>query len=113
SKSADAASVSKAAVAASSGREAASASDGQTPLFKDGDKINFIGNSITHGGEFHTNIMLFYATRFPDRQLTFYKPGIWGDNSNDILKRLDTDILPKQADWSILMAGMNDVNRSL
>ncbi|WP_066831601.1 SGNH/GDSL hydrolase family protein [Rufibacter ruber] len=85
----------------------------ETGLFKDGDKVNFIGNSITHGGEFHTNILLFYATRFPERNITFYNSGIWGDNASDMLRRLDTDILTNDADWSIIMAGMNDVNRAL
>ncbi|MFT2010514.1 cellulase family glycosylhydrolase [Pontibacter sp. 13R65] len=82
-------------------------------LFKSGEKINFIGNSITHGGEYHLHVLLYYATRFPNQKVTFYNSGISGDNANDIFRRLDSEIIPKQADWSVLMAGMNDVNRAL
>ncbi|WP_276499483.1 cellulase family glycosylhydrolase [Pontibacter litorisediminis] len=82
-------------------------------LFKNGDRVNFIGNSITHSGEFHNFILLYYATRFPDQKITFYNSGIWGDNANNFLRRMDTDILARPADWSVVMAGMNDVNRAL
>lgn len=85
----------------------------EDPLFKSGDKIAFIGNSITHNGDFHHYLLLYYATRFPDKKLTFYNLGIKGDNANSFLRRMDADIIPHQADWSIVMAGMNDLNRSL
>ncbi|NGM65951.1 cellulase family glycosylhydrolase [Sphingobacterium sp. SGR-19] len=82
-------------------------------LFKSGDKIAFIGNSITHNGDFHHYILLYYASRFPDKKVTFYNLGIKGDNANSFLRRMDADIVPHKADWSIVMAGMNDVNRGL
>ncbi|TYR37755.1 cellulase family glycosylhydrolase [Sphingobacterium phlebotomi] len=82
-------------------------------FFKDGERVNFIGNSITHNGDFHHYILTFYATRFPQEKVHFYNSGIKGDNANSFLRRMDADILPKKADWSIVMAGMNDVNRSL
>ncbi|WP_168193939.1 cellulase family glycosylhydrolase [Pontibacter sp. SGAir0037] len=82
-------------------------------IFKKGDRVNFIGNSITHGGEFHNFILLYYATRFPEAKITFYNSGIWGDNANSFLQRMDNDILKNPAEWSVVMAGMNDVNRGL
>ncbi|RRN77146.1 hypothetical protein EIM50_21085, partial [Pseudoxanthomonas sp. SGD-10] len=82
-------------------------------FFKDGDRVNFIGNSITHSGDFHHYILAYYATRFPHVKVTFYNSGIKGDNANSFLRRMDADILPKKANWSVVMAGMNDVNRSL
>ncbi|TJZ59929.1 hypothetical protein FAZ15_13645 [Sphingobacterium olei] len=82
-------------------------------FFKAGDKVSFIGNSITHSGDFHHYILLYYATRFPDKRLTFYNLGIKGDNANSFLRRMEADIVPNKANWSIVMAGMNDVNRSL
>ncbi len=82
-------------------------------MFKAGDKVNFIGNSITHSGGFHNDVLLYYATRFPQANIMFYNSGISGDNANDILRRIDEDILPRQATWSVIMAGMNDVNRAL
>jgi lysophospholipase L1-like esterase len=82
-------------------------------FFKDGESVNFIGNSITHGGEFHSYIQLYYATRFPSQRITFYNSGIWGDSANQILKRMDKDILVNKSDYAVVMAGMNDVNRVL
>lgn len=82
-------------------------------LFKAGDKVNFIGNSITHSGGFHNHVLLYYATRFPNEEILFLNSGISGDNANDIFRRLDDDIIPPNADWSVVMVGMNDVNRAL
>ncbi|MEO6134391.1 MAG: SGNH/GDSL hydrolase family protein, partial [Ginsengibacter sp.] len=70
-------------------------------------------NSITMDGKFHHYIELFYITRFPDRKVKFYNCGISGDVANGVLRRMDDDILVHQPTWSIVMLGMNDVNRSL
>ncbi|WP_082893440.1 cellulase family glycosylhydrolase [Rufibacter ruber] len=83
------------------------------PFFKEGERVNFVGNSITHGGYFHNYLLLFYATRFPNQKVVFYNSGIWGDNANSFLQRMDADILSKPAEYAVVMAGMNDVNRSL
>ncbi|MEO8766057.1 MAG: SGNH/GDSL hydrolase family protein [Ginsengibacter sp.] len=85
----------------------------QFHLFKDNDRVCFIGNSITMNGRFHNYIELFYVTRFPDRKIKFYNCGISGDVANGILRRMDSDILVHQPTWSVVMVGMNDVNRSL
>lgn len=82
-------------------------------IFKGGETVSFIGNSITHSGGFHNHILLYYATRFPNEEIVFLNAGISGDNANDIFRRLDDDIIPLGADWSIVMVGMNDVNRAL
>lgn len=82
-------------------------------IFKGGETVSFIGNSITHSGGFHNHILLYYATRFPNEEIVFLNAGISGDNANDIFRRLDDDIIPLNADWSIVMVGMNDVNRAL
>lgn len=85
--------------------------------FKNGETINFIGNSITHGvaneGSYHNYILLFQATRFPHEKITVRNLGIWGDNVSDIKRRLSHDILTVPAEKSLIMAGMNDVNREL
>lgn len=82
-------------------------------LFKGGESVSFIGNSITHSGGFHNHVLLYYATRFPNEEIMFLNAGISGDNANDIFRRLEDDIIPLNADWSIVMVGMNDVNRAL
>lgn len=84
----------------------------QFPLFKDGDRVCFIGNSITMNGRFHNYIELYYATRFPDRKIGFFNCGISGDVAGGMLRRMDSDILFHRPTWSVLMVGMNDVGRS-
>jgi lysophospholipase L1-like esterase len=82
-------------------------------IFKNGDTICFVGNSITHAGQYHEFIQLFYATRFPNTKLKIINSGISGDNANNILERLDTDVLVNHPDHVFLMTGMNDVVRTL
>ncbi len=85
----------------------------QNLLFKKGDKICFIGNSITHEGEFHHNIYQFYLTRFQKQEIEFYNCGISGDVTDGIIKRMDSDILIYKPTHVIIMIGMNDVRREL
>ncbi|MGH2646706.1 MAG: SGNH/GDSL hydrolase family protein [Ginsengibacter sp.] len=86
---------------------------GQVPLFKDGDTVCFVGNSITMNGRFHNYIELFYATRFPERAIQFFNCGISGDKTSDVLKRINTDVLIHHPTVCVVMLGMNDVGSSL
>ncbi len=81
--------------------------------FEQGSRICFVGNSITHAGGYHHNLLLFYMTRFPEIQLTFYNCGIGGDIAASVLKRMDGDILVNQPTHAVIMLGMNDLRRSL
>ncbi|PWJ57745.1 lysophospholipase L1-like esterase [Dyadobacter jejuensis] len=83
------------------------------PIFKDGDTVCFVGNSITNNALFYNYINLFYATRYPERKVKFVNCGISGDVTQGILNRMDSDILVHNPSWSVLMIGMNDVSRSL
>jgi len=85
----------------------------QSNLFHKGDRVCFVGNSITSNGEFYHNIMLYYVTRFPDQPLTFFNCGISGDVCSGVLKRMDDDILVHNPTHAVIKLGMNDVNRSL
>jgi lysophospholipase L1-like esterase len=80
-------------------------------LFKDGDRVCFIGNSITHSGEFHPDIFLYYATRFPKEKITFINCGVSGDAANEILTRMDSDIFVHKPTVAAFMVGMNDMIR--
>lgn len=81
-------------------------------VFKDGDRVCFIGNSITHGGAYWSFVMNFYVTRFPDRRIEFYNCGVSGDRASGILRRMERDILVHRPTVATLMTGMNDSNRS-
>ena len=59
------------------------------PFFKDGDTICFLGDSITHGGQYHEFLQLFYATRYPELNLSFHNCGISGDNATGMIERFE------------------------
>ena len=82
--------------------------DNNELLFKDGDRVVFIGNSITHGGLYHLYIQTYYQTRFPDRKIEFYNCGIGGDVTTNVLNRMDYDILPHKPTVAVIKLGMND-----
>jgi lysophospholipase L1-like esterase len=82
-------------------------------MFKDGDTVCFIGDSITHGGRYHSYVYLYYATRFPEREIRFVNCGISGDSASGGLRRLDWDVLVHKPTVAPIMMGMNDVNRGL
>ena len=85
----------------------------QSTLFHKGDRVCFVGNSITSNGEFYHNIMLYYVTRFPDQPVTFFNCGISGDVCSGVLKRMDEDILSHHPTHAVIKLGMNDVMRGL
>jgi endoglucanase len=79
--------------------------------FEDGDRVCFVGDSITHGGSYHTFIYLFYATRFPDRDIRMYNCGVAGDTAEGTIRRFEWDVEPKHPTIATVMLGMNDVGR--
>ena len=81
--------------------------------FASGDTVALVGDSITHGGAYPDYLYLFYATRFPQRKITFFNCGISGDTADGTLKRLDGDVLSHKPMVATLMLGMNDVSRNL
>ncbi len=81
--------------------------------FEDGDRVCFIGDSITHGGLYHAYIQLFYATRFPERNIQFFNCGISGDSAAGAVDRFAWDIGARRPTVATIMLGMNDVSRGL
>jgi len=79
-----------------------------TRPFKEGDKVAFVGNSITHIGHYHSYVWLFYMTHFPDCRIQIFNCGIGGDIAGGIYKRLDSDIFSKHPTVVFLAFGMND-----
>lgn len=84
----------------------------QPPIFNDGQKVVFFGDSITHGGWYYYYVQLFYATRFPERKLNLPNAGIAGATASGSLTRLDNDVLEQKPDQVYIMFGMNDVGRN-
>jgi lysophospholipase L1-like esterase len=76
--------------------------------FQKGDRVVFVGNSITDGGHYHSYIWLYYMTRFPDRRITCLNAGIGGDVIGQINDRFEDDVLSKKPTVLTLTWGMND-----
>ncbi|NQZ68576.1 MAG: SGNH/GDSL hydrolase family protein, partial [Lentisphaeria bacterium] len=83
------------------------------PAFKKGDRICFFGDSIFHGGQIEADVLLFYATRFPDAPLEVINCGVAGDMASRAIPRLDWDLKARKPNVTVLMLGMNDVGRWL
>ncbi|MDO4820011.1 MAG: hypothetical protein Q3994_06530, partial [Prevotella sp.] len=83
----------------------ASANAQQVAPFKQGDRVCFVGNSITDGGHYHSYIWLYYMTHFPYVDMWMANCGIGGDTSENILKRLDGDVFAKRPNVITLTFG--------
>lgn len=79
--------------------------------FRDGETVCFLGDSITHGRQYHGLIYAYYLTRFPERTIRFVNAGIAGDSAGGALGRLEEDVISKSPSTVVVMLGMNDVGR--
>ena len=78
------------------------------PAFVSGDRVALVGDSITHGGHYHSYIWLYYMTRFPDMPLTIMNCGVGGDTAENIINRWDWDVIRRNPTYITLTFGMND-----
>jgi lysophospholipase L1-like esterase len=76
--------------------------------FKAGDRVVFLGNSITDGGHYHSYIWLYYMTHLPNTRITCFNAGIGGDAVKQMTTRLDADVLSKKPTVLTITWGMND-----
>ena len=76
--------------------------------FQKGDRVTFVGNSITDGGHYHSYIWLYYMTHFPKMRVWMANCGVGGDTAKDILARFDDDVLTKNPSVLTFTFGMND-----
>lgn len=76
--------------------------------FKDGDRVAFLGNSITHAGFYESYIWLYYMTHFPDKELKILNAGSGGDVAGQMNARFEEDVLPMDPNIVVLTFGMND-----
>lgn len=78
---------------------------------KDGDTLVFLGDSITQAGTqpegYITLFKLFCGVNGYDVKII--NAGIGGHKSNDMLARLDRDVLSRKPDWVSISCGVNDV----
>lgn len=78
---------------------------------KDGQKIAFLGDSITQAGADPKGYVRLVISGLEANGVnaTAIPAGISGHKSNDMLARLERDVLSKKPDWMTLSCGVNDV----
>ncbi len=75
---------------------------------KDGDRVIFIGDSITHQCLYTQYVENFYYTRYPNLHIHFRNAGVGGDRAQDALDRFDDDIASFKPTVATILLGMND-----
>jgi lysophospholipase L1-like esterase len=87
------------------------AAEDRTLVVKAGETIAFMGDSITAGGAKKNGFLTFVmdALNKEGLELTRIAAGKSGHKSNDMLARLDRDVISKNPDWMTLSCGVNDV----
>lgn len=87
-------------------------------LFTPGQKLLFIGDSITDAGRspflplgdgYVQKFQELIQVRYPDLKLSILNRGISGDTTRDLLSRWERDVLQLQPDWLFIQIGINDV----
>lgn len=80
-------------------------------LVKAGEKIAFMGDSITQEGAGKTGYVTLTmdALNKEGLNLTCIPAGKSGNKSSDMLARLDDSVISKKPDWMVLSCGVNDV----
>ena len=78
--------------------------------FADGERIAFLGDSITHGGGYVADLQVAWKVRHPGSRPVFLNAGIGGDTAKRGFDRVETDLAAMRPDRVVVMFGMNDVN---
>ena len=90
---------------------AASAAFGEL-IVRDGDTLAFLGDSITQQGQEKTDgyvNLVIRSLAIEGVNVKSVKAGISGHKSNDMLARLERDVLSKKPNVMTLSCGVNDV----
>lgn len=77
-------------------------------FFQKGDRIVFLGDSITEQYQYSNYIELYLTTRFPDWNLFFLNAGIGGDTANGGANRFQKHVLDEKPNAITINFGMND-----
>jgi lysophospholipase L1-like esterase len=90
-------------------------------LFQSGDKVLFIGDSITDCGRrdahaplghgYVRKITELVTAKYPERDIAYVNKGIGGDIVEGLEGRWDTDVIAEQPDWLSVKIGINNASR--
>ncbi len=81
---------------------------GHGVLLRKGDRVVFLGDSITDEELYPGHVARIVRNAWPDSNMTFYNSGIALNRAVDVLARLERDVLPLHPQWVILCVGVND-----
>jgi lysophospholipase L1-like esterase len=79
---------------------------------KDDDVVVFFGDSITRGffgSNFINALKKLVAERANDAGFHFINAGRDGDMIDDLLLRVETDVVAEGPDWVVVLVGINDI----
>jgi lysophospholipase L1-like esterase len=77
-------------------------------FFKPGDRVVFLGDSITEQYQYSSTIELYLTTRFPKGNMLFLNAGIGGDTAGGGAGRFMTHVLAEKPTAVTIDFGMND-----
>jgi|SRR5579883_1152597 len=77
-------------------------------FFKKGDRVLFLGDSITEQYQYSTYLELYLTTRFPDWGMQFLNAGIGGDTATGGAARFRAHVLAENPTAVTIDFGMND-----
>lgn len=91
-------------------------------IFESGQKVLFIGDSITdcgrrdaaapYGGGYVNLVRSFAIARYPELGLAFANRGVGGDTVRHLDQRWQRDVIEERPDWLSVKIGINDVWRT-
>jgi lysophospholipase L1-like esterase len=77
-------------------------------FFQKGDRVVFLGDSITEQYQYSNDIELYLTTRFPEWNIFFLNAGIGGDTANGGAGRFQKHVLDEKPTVVTIDFGMND-----
>ena len=77
-------------------------------FFRKGDRVLFLGDSITEQYQYSNYIELYMTTRFPAGEMTFLNAGIGGDTATGGAGRFKAHVLDEEPTAVTIDFGMND-----
>lgn len=91
-------------------------------LFESGDKVLFIGDSITDcgrrdahaaplGNGYVRKITELITAKYPERHITYVNKGIGGDIVEGLENRWDVDVIDEKPKWLSVKIGINNASR--
>lgn len=91
-------------------------------IFKAGQRVLFIGDSITdcgrrdvaapYGDGYMNLVRALVTASHPHLELTWINRGVSGDTSRNLKARWETDVIDERPDWLSVKIGINDVWRA-